>query len=56
MHLFIDEHFIEASVNNQSIIMVSSLSSSSANRLLGAVGAARVDSWVLDAGQGVVDK
>ena len=48
MHLFIDEHFIEASVNNQSIIMVSSLSGSSANRLLGPVGAARVDSWVLD--------
>ena len=56
MHLFIDENFVEASVNNQSIVMVSSLSGSSLNRLLGPVGAARVDSWVLDVGQGVVDK
>ena len=54
MHLFIDENFVEASVNNQSIVMVSSISTSSGNRLLGPVGAARVDSWVLD--QGVVDK
>ena len=55
VHVFIDASFVEASVNSQSIVMVSSLSSSSENRLLGPVGAARVDSWVLDAGQ-VVDK
>ena len=48
MHIYIDEGFVEASVNKQSIVMLSSVSSSNASKLLGAVAAARVDAWALD--------
>ena len=39
--------FVEVAVNDQSILMLSSVNTSSAHRLVGAVGAAQVDAWQL---------
>jgi hypothetical protein len=47
MHIYIDEGFVEFCVNNQSIIALSTMSSASANRLVGGVGATKVESWTL---------
>jgi hypothetical protein len=47
MHIYIDEGFVEFCVNNQSIIALSTVSSASANRLVGGVGVSKVESWTL---------
>ena len=48
MHVYIDEGFVEISVQDQAMLMLSSESTANTSRLLGGVGAKRVDAWILE--------